>query len=150
MDGQQVGDFSPEENALLRTIDEQKQVYQSCTQQLRNVKSEIERIQQVLEQNKKRLQREFEQWFLQLREIADPKKFTGDEARALLEEATGDGASSLSSARLRQEMGVGSLNSTDASLLPDGLSGNTKIGLTGDAEVDADIQAYYKARQALG
>merc|ERR1719454_925046 len=149
MDGQQVEDFSPEEQDLLRTIDEQKQVYQSCTQQLRNVKSEIERIQQILEQNKKRLQREFEQWFLQLREIADPKKFTGDEARALLEEAPGDGGSSLSSARLRPEMGVGSLNSTDASLRPDGMSGSAKIELTGDADVDADIQAYYKARQAL-
>lgn len=120
MAGEQVDEPSADEAVLLRTIDEQKQVYQNCTTQLRAVKSEIERIQQLLEQNKKRLQRDFEQWFLQLKEAADPRKLSGDEARALLDAAPSDGGTAVSEK------------------------------WTGDATVDADIRAYYEARKALG
>lgn len=124
MSGEAPDEPSADEAVLLRTIDEQKQVYQTCTTQLRAVKAEIERIQQLLEQNKKRLQRDFEQWFLALKELADPRKLSGDEARALLDAAPAGG---------------GTVSPKEG-----------KPAWTGDATVDADIKAYYEARKAIG
>lgn len=92
---------------------------------MRTAKGDIERIQNLLEQNKKRLQREFEQWFVQLREVADPRKLTDGEAASLVGAESGG--------------------------YPVGPAGGTQDApLMGDATVDADIRAYYDARRALG
>ena len=60
----------------------QKGVYNDATGKLRKVKHDIERIQQILEQNKKRLQKDFEYWYQNLRkEATDGIKEIVEDAR---------------------------------------------------------------------
>ena len=69
----QVDDDLPEYTTLRDSIDNHKQVYQKSADKLRDIKAEIDRIQSMAAQNKKRIQRDFETWFTRLREQVDPK-----------------------------------------------------------------------------
>lgn len=63
-------------------LDAQKSSYNESTGKLRKVKHDIERIQQILEQNKKRLQKDFEYWYTNLRkEATDGIKEIVEDAR---------------------------------------------------------------------
>lgn len=57
----------PEEEELLQEMERHKAVYEKSTNLLRKKKGDIDRIKNLLEQNKTRLQRDFEQWFHTLR-----------------------------------------------------------------------------------
>ncbi|CAE8598514.1 unnamed protein product, partial [Polarella glacialis] len=57
----------PEEQREVQEIERFKGIYRDCTSELRMVKSDVEGIQRLLEQNKVRMQREFETWFAGLR-----------------------------------------------------------------------------------
>eukprot|EP00930_Biecheleria_cincta_P040763 TRINITY_DN27921_c0_g1_i1.p1 TRINITY_DN27921_c0_g1~~TRINITY_DN27921_c0_g1_i1.p1 ORF type:complete len:677 (-),score=157.25 TRINITY_DN27921_c0_g1_i1:135-2165(-) len=57
---------TPEVLALLKNIEEQKNVYKQCTERLKVVKAEIDRFKAASEQNKERLQKDFEAWYLSL------------------------------------------------------------------------------------
>merc|ERR1712151_626949 len=56
----------PEVLALLKDIEVQKRTYLQCTDRLKQVKTEIDSYKLVAEQNKERLQRDFEAWYLSL------------------------------------------------------------------------------------
>eukprot|EP00811_Abedinium_folium_P008396 NODE_1775_length_2376_cov_4.437972.p1 GENE.NODE_1775_length_2376_cov_4.437972~~NODE_1775_length_2376_cov_4.437972.p1 ORF type:complete len:721 (-),score=201.89 NODE_1775_length_2376_cov_4.437972:213-2153(-) len=74
---------SPEAHALQRSIDEQKAIYQQCTQRLHHVKAEIEQFQQARVRNQQRLQKDFEMWCAALQGTAtvegtvDPSQVQG-------------------------------------------------------------------------
>ncbi|CEM22728.1 unnamed protein product [Vitrella brassicaformis CCMP3155] len=61
-----------EEEALLTEMEQHKTTYKDCTAQLREVKGHIERIQQLMVQNKARLQRDFERWLETCRRKGPP------------------------------------------------------------------------------
>lgn len=79
----------PEEVAEIQEIDRLKVMYRERTAGLRRVKGDVERIQQLLEQNKMRLQREFEAWFASLRQQATVDNLNEDKKRELYEKVTG-------------------------------------------------------------
>jgi len=56
----------PEVCDMLREVDDHKRVYQLHTQRLRQVKEEIDSFQRSAEENKLRLQRDFESWYMSL------------------------------------------------------------------------------------
>eukprot|EP00397_Hematodinium_sp_SG-2012_P009813 GEMP01009908.1.p1 GENE.GEMP01009908.1~~GEMP01009908.1.p1 ORF type:complete len:768 (+),score=203.78 GEMP01009908.1:47-2350(+) len=128
----------PEEEALLKEMEVHKEVYTRATNALRTVKGDIERIQNMLEQNKKRLQKDFEQWFHTLRCEAsqglqeakneDAHKGNDNNGPAVTQH-TPDPVS-IKAARIRE---------MQLRVAPK----------TGDASVDKDIAEYYAAIQNI-
>ncbi|CAK0865132.1 unnamed protein product [Prorocentrum cordatum] len=53
----------PEVAALLAEIEEHKRTYHKCTERLKQAKEKIDAYRQSAEQNKERMQRDFEAWF---------------------------------------------------------------------------------------
>jgi len=84
----------PEELAEVQEIERLKATYRESTMELRRVKGDIEGIQQLLERNKLRVQREFEAWFAGLRRQASVQNLDEDKKRELYERVTGQTATS--------------------------------------------------------
>jgi len=82
----------PEELAEVQKIDHLKGAYRERTADLRRVKSEVEQIQRLLEQNRVKMQKEFEQWFVALRKQAELSKLDDGTKRELYERVVGASA----------------------------------------------------------
>eukprot|EP00930_Biecheleria_cincta_P025938 TRINITY_DN18381_c0_g1_i1.p1 TRINITY_DN18381_c0_g1~~TRINITY_DN18381_c0_g1_i1.p1 ORF type:complete len:895 (-),score=181.95 TRINITY_DN18381_c0_g1_i1:46-2730(-) len=82
----------PEELAEVQEIDRFKAMYRDRTNELRRVKSDVEGIQRLLEQNKLRMQREFESWFSGLRHRAQLGKLDEEKKKALYDKVSGASA----------------------------------------------------------
>jgi len=54
---------APEATQLLAEIEEHKRIYQQATQRLHKAREEIEQLKKSAEQNKQRLQQDFEAWY---------------------------------------------------------------------------------------
>lgn len=128
-------DFSqqadPEEEAVLKEMEGHKEVYTRATNALRKVKGDIERIQNMLEQNKKRLQKDFELWFHTLRM----------EASQGLQETKEEMA--------KAKTPTASAGKTPISATTKSITLDTGAPKTGDASVDNDIAEYYAALQNI-
>eukprot|EP00403_Amphidinium_massartii_P049291 CAMPEP_0178463526 /NCGR_PEP_ID=MMETSP0689_2-20121128/50379_1 /TAXON_ID=160604 /ORGANISM="Amphidinium massartii, Strain CS-259" /LENGTH=870 /DNA_ID=CAMNT_0020090413 /DNA_START=81 /DNA_END=2693 /DNA_ORIENTATION=- len=99
VDGATVLEDGPEEQAELHEIERLKGIYREKTGELRSVKGDIERIQGMLEQIKKRRQREFETWFANLRKKTSLEDMEDEKKRELYEKVVA-GPSAPASARL--------------------------------------------------
>lgn len=95
-DGQPLED-GPEELAELREIESLKGEYRDRTAQLRQVKGDVERIQRLLEQNKVRMQREFEAWFAELRRQTSLEELPEERRRELYAQIVGKSVPASSS-----------------------------------------------------
>lgn len=62
MDGNNVPLEHPKEEQLRRELEDYKYQYRQGVSELRNLKSEIEGIQKMLENSRKRMQADFENW----------------------------------------------------------------------------------------
>jgi len=113
-----------EEQALLAKLERDKKIYADATGRLRHVKHDIERIQQVLEQNKKRLQKDFESWFVSLRK-----------------EAT-ESLKVLNNVEEVEEVERGTEKKNNKLIDP---TTGEAVKLTGNKEVDNDVEAFYRA-----
>lgn len=82
----------PEELAEVQEIDRFKSMYRERTNELRRVKSDVEGIQRLLEQNKVRMQRDFESWFSGLRNRAQLGKLDEEKKKALYDKVSGASA----------------------------------------------------------
>lgn len=87
----------PEELAEVEKIDQFKTVYKERTAQLRRVKEDIEGIQRLMEQSKVRMQRDFETWFVGLRQRAQLDALDEESKKELYEKVTGGTATSTPS-----------------------------------------------------
>merc|ERR1711920_229845 len=85
--------------------------YREKTSELRAIRSEVEGIQRLLEQNKTKMQKEFETWFSGLRRQASLDGHDEDTKRGLYEKVTG--------------------NSLDGSTTPASGTGSTRPTLNG-------------------
>lgn len=123
----------PEEERCKRSIEGEKEAYRGAFGRLKELKTEIEHLQLLLEQSRQRLQKDFDGWFLLL-------------------EGQAHGAP--------QPDALGHPPPRDASLLAGSAKGSGPAAhgggarpvqpqLTGNAEVDAEILAFYQARESL-
>jgi len=134
--GQNNTENSAEETELLQQLDIHKQKYFDKTSELRKAKSDIERLQNLLEQNKKRLQRDFETWFVSLRK----------EATASLEKIVSE-VRNTSNTSNTDISGVGGTKSFYSNS-PKGRTG-AGVQSVGDAKIDAEISGFYSALNKL-
>jgi len=120
----------PEEAAMKAQMEAEKARYKENFEQLKKFKAEIEHIQHLLESSRVRLQKDFESWFET--KVGGVKKERADvRAQARADEraaARGGGAHVSASLPVHQPQ----------------LSTST-----GNAEADADIAAFYAAREQL-
>lgn len=122
-----------EEESLLRAkVEAEKRSYKSGFARLKELKAEIEHLQLLLEQSRRRMQQDFEGWWVgqqpQTSEAPATPHAPGGASPHPLEQdaalANGDGGSSRG-------------------------AGGGGPPLTGNAEVDAEIVAFYQAREGL-
>ena len=139
-------------------IDREKAAYKETLEQLSGLKGSIEAIQQKLEKGRLKLQSDFDIWYHQV--VGDKEnqvEYTEDSIETIYDQGweTGlatkreDISSSSSSAvddpkekTLIVQQSITTESQNDFKL-PDG------IKLTGNPEADADIIAFYKAKEVL-
>lgn len=138
----------PEEEQYKGTIEAEKERYKRSFNRLKELKTEIEHLQLMLEQSRKRLQKDFDGWFLLLERQghgapqppgypAPGNPLAGQEyAQHALQHAYPPSAPSGAPSQPRAAPGGGG-------------GGPAQPQLTGNAEVDAEILAFYKARESL-
>lgn len=215
--------MDPEEEQYLQSIEREKNAYKDNFNKLRELKSEIEHIQMMLEKSRVQLQKDFEQWYgvmltQQGLTVQTPSQTSGSSLRGSGEFGVASSSSSSSSgvggaaagaggggrppsgggrtSRAGTLPPVGSSGSMDAPLSArsststattatvatsssqsssqsqgssrtvreawgarpppapagpsaSGANGASGVASTGDAQADADIAAFYKARESL-
>ena len=114
---------SAEEELLMASMEAEKRAYKEGAVRLRELKAEIEHLQHILAQSRRRLQQDFESWYAAKGAAAADDEQPTTRAVAAMERGQGKGAAGGSS------------------------SGGPP--LTGNAEVDAEILAFYQARETL-
>ncbi len=112
------GGESGEEAQLMAQMEQEKRTYKEGAGRLRELKAEIEHLQHILAQSRRRLQQDFEGWY------AAKCNTPSEAAGAPPQHASPRGQPSVE----RRQGGP---------------------PLTGDAKVDAEILAFYQAREAL-
>mmetsp|Transcript_14140 Transcript_14140/g.47146 ORF Transcript_14140/g.47146 Transcript_14140/m.47146 type:complete len:765 (+) Transcript_14140:51-2345(+) len=126
------GGACEEESQLRAKVEAEKRSYKSGFARLKELKAEIEHLQLLLEQSRRRMQQDFEGWWVgqqpQTSEAPATPRAPGGASPHPLEQdaalANGDGGSSRG-------------------------AGGGGPPLTGNAEVDAEIVAFYQAREGL-
>ncbi|KAF4689838.1 hypothetical protein FOZ62_008404, partial [Perkinsus olseni] len=87
-EGEELPVESEEEiRSCTREIEKQTAVYKACADKLRGVRSDIERIQRMMEQSRKRLQKDFERWYASIRRKVDVSALSNDMRKGILEKA---------------------------------------------------------------
>eukprot|EP00762_Andalucia_godoyi_P002959 ANDGO_04112.mRNA.1 Kinesin-like protein KLP1 len=166
----QNGEVSSEEQQYLMEMDREKTKYKDSFAKLRDLKSEIEGIQRLLEKGKVQLQKDFEQWYLVMLQQQGLQVKRDDHANnhsavhvshstSTLSSLTSHDSSSLVSSSLSShsssvrgsEPNLQNLKNRDQQPQSQLLHGPKQAwgASTGDAEADADIAAFYKARESL-
>ena len=154
----EVGEADPEEDKAKLQIEREKTAYKASFERLRELKKEIEHVQLLLEQSRKRLQSDFEQWLqLMLRQQQKPAPTAASPA------PSGLGAAAPRSAVSKRSL------SFDVPPLGSGVKGTPGVSegrrglgsvdeavlkqaaplLTGNAEADRDIIKFIQARNEL-
>ena len=154
----EAGEADPEEDKAKLQIEREKTAYKASFERLRELKKEIEHVQLLLEQSRKRLQSDFEQWLqLMLRQQQKPAPTATSPA------PSGLGATAPRSAVSKRSLsfdvpplgsgvkgtpslsgGGGGLGSVDEAVLK-----QAAPLLTGNAEADRDIIKFIQARNEL-
>ncbi|KAL1525694.1 hypothetical protein AB1Y20_020543 [Prymnesium parvum] len=118
------GASAAEEDALREQMEIEKRSYKEGFAKLKEHKAEIEHLQHLLEQSRRRLQQDFENWFAKQR----PSNISPQ-----------NGGLSVTGS---DEGYTGSIPRSPA-------GGGAGPMLTGNKEVDAEIMAFYQARESL-
>lgn len=156
----------PEEERCKALIEKEKNAYHNPFNRLRDLKKEIEHLQMLLEQSRKRLTQDFEQWLtLMLRQQQQQQGGAGPASPAPPQRPAalglpGGGVTHSVAAGPRQAWGAGDAGARappvhTVGALPHGSPQQpTRSGaggplMTGDAAADADILAFYEAREKL-
>ncbi|XP_063040077.1 kinesin-like protein KIF6 [Engraulis encrasicolus] len=157
-------DPDPVEQRLLADIKEEKSHYKTCFGRLKGLKTEIEHLQLLLDKTKVKILMDFQEWWSQeahrtqgSQEAHRTQRQKSDVSPAALVSSTHVTTPPVTSglSSVRRE------TSTSASPLPLSKDYNhtralsstnlseSSVPLTGDEKVDADILAFFKARQSL-
>eukprot|EP01138_Halocafeteria_seosinensis_P000681 gb/GECG01000697.1/.p1 GENE.gb/GECG01000697.1/~~gb/GECG01000697.1/.p1 ORF type:complete len:767 (+),score=130.76 gb/GECG01000697.1/:1-2301(+) len=116
----------PEESRMKSEIEEQKKIYKESFDKLKNLKTEIEYTQKLLENGKLRLGQEFERWYAACSQVLDDLDQTGVSE-----------VQSVSTSEPSIQDG------TTESELPPG------VKLTGNPDADKDIIEFYRTKYRM-
>lgn len=146
-DGGAEPEVDPEEERAKAQIDEEKVKYKRGYAELKALKGEIEHLQLMLERSRKTLQKDFESWFSTAARQAVARE-KADAVRA----SKGSGAAVASVRASTLELGGAGAGAGGAGVnTPRTVAARKAAGpmLTGNPQADADIIAFYKARDEL-
>nr|AAI24112.1 Zgc:152746 [Danio rerio]AAI65719.1 Zgc:152746 protein [Danio rerio] len=148
---QTESELDPFEEKILTQIEEEKKNYKITSGCLKDLKTEIEHLQLLLEKSKVKIQRDFENWWTQegARLQGHSGENTGNNRRGISplshmltrKNNLKDDDSDLHEGRQGEIRDKRSLPSCDFS--------STPFSLTGDKKTDADIEAFIRARHNL-
>ncbi|XP_063683235.1 kinesin-like protein KIF6 [Bolinopsis microptera] len=171
-----VAEFDPKEEELKKLIESEKESYKQRFARLRELKTGIEHLQHLLEQQRVRLQRDFELWYVEQAagtqqgrtawKTPSPKHLASltDEVRSSGNPTPNTDLPSppmsKESSYLSNHNSVLSNNSNTKNPVPSIRSNDQKSwsvsqstvkngALTGDAGVDNDIMSFMRAREAI-
>jgi len=136
----------PEEEKYKGTIESEKELYKHNFNRLKELKTEIEHLQLMLEQSRKRLQKDFDGWFLML----ERQGGGAQPAHAQAYPPAGYPPAGYPPAGYPQAGQAYTAPPRSAPLAPPPAAGGAgQPALTGNPEVDAEILAFYRARESL-
>eukprot|EP00164_Ancoracysta_twista_P002672 GFYU01003552.1.p1 GENE.GFYU01003552.1~~GFYU01003552.1.p1 ORF type:complete len:829 (-),score=201.78 GFYU01003552.1:170-2656(-) len=130
----------PEEDHLRHVLADEKTKYNDLLKKLKHIKPEIEHIQHLLEQSRMKMQKDFEEWYTIMLKLAADAPQTppqSDEVRSAWASPGADPTVRRSSKMMRSSTNPVAVS--DGSVVPES-------ALTGNAEADAEIKAFYEAR----
>ncbi|CAE7652453.1 KIF6 [Symbiodinium pilosum] len=130
----------PEELAEVSEIERLKSQYREKTGELRHVKSDVEGIQRLLEQNQARVRREFETWFSGLRSRANLSKMDEEKKKELFDKVSGNSGSTTPTKEANDKVSPSSTSASKVVLT------TTPSGTPANAPRAAeDLAAFYAA-----
>ena len=156
--------------AIKVRMDEHKQTYRSNFQKLRELKGEIERIQKLLEKSRVTMQEDFEAWRgVMLRQcersepvqpsfvnseraVASPQSHPVRQSSGFRDYTRTQEVASMEAeppSKAQSAWGSPRNSSRHEPPPPQDLSSSSTMPLTGNAEADADIRAFYAAKEKL-
>jgi kinesin family protein 6/9 len=145
----QNGQISEEERQMVTAMESEKQRYKENYNRLRDLKSEIEGIQRMLEKSKVQLQKDFEQWYLVMLQ-QQGLQINKENQNASM---TSSASTALSTGTTAPSTNYSSVNASTSSVATSAaVDGKVKYAWgvsTGDAEADADIAAFYAAKESI-
>ncbi|XP_066531447.1 kinesin-like protein KIF6 isoform X2 [Hoplias malabaricus] len=144
----------PVEERLRNQIEEQKKKYKNTFGHLKGLKTEIEHLQHLLQRSKIKLQRDFEDWWIQeATKLQDQRSDTNeacqDNPTSHLFFRGSTPRDDVIDSKERKLRDVATASSRELRALSSTRLSSTSIPLTGDQQTDADILAFIKARQSL-
>jgi len=160
--GEKMGEdrTSSDENFLTNAINQEKTVYKETLESLRELKSVIERTQKMVEKGRLKLQADFDTWYHEV---------CHEESQTHIQRPSNEGKSNLVEPNSKPCKNTRNEDRTQSIVEPSSLvvGGRRRgakqpvaesqndfklppgIQLTGNAEADADIIAFFKAKEVL-
>ena len=141
---EEEAEVDEEEQSLLRQLEERKAEYKRTFQKLREHKKEIDHVQAMLEKSRKRMQKEFEEWYAKAM-ASEPEMTEGHPAQPSAAWGTPPASAegTPSAGCIAPVVAEAKPSIVEAGATPDG------VVLTGNKDVDDDILAFYQAKQDL-
>ncbi|KAG8470575.1 hypothetical protein KFE25_008996 [Diacronema lutheri] len=136
----------PEEDKYKATIELEKEAYKANFNRLKELKTEIEHLQLLLEQSRKRLQKDFDGWFLLLERQGQQQT---QPASAYPVPASPHACAYACAPPGGAPLGAQRTAPQPPRAVQGGGGPAQPPQLTGNAEVDAEILAFYRARESL-
>lgn len=136
-------DMCHEEIDLRKSIENDKTIYKESFQQLRELKGNIEHIQKLMGKSRGKLQSDFDIWYREMN--GERQNSIGAYARLsqdTVKITNGQGKEEIIE-RIKPQKEHNDVGSSRVNTLPLGVT------LTGNDDADADIIAFYKAKEAL-
>ncbi|KAJ7991314.1 hypothetical protein DPEC_G00296040 [Dallia pectoralis] len=153
-------EVDPVEENICRQVEEEKKSYKITLGCLKTMKTEIEHLQLLLERSKVKLQRDFQDWWVQETARMQVPKSNGVACQSLNQAMQSSNLSCLNPVLTRDQVLSGNVQDFPAregstrsthklkALTSDELS-KSPIPLTGDQQTDTDILAFIKARHNI-
>ncbi|CAF0834221.1 unnamed protein product [Brachionus calyciflorus] len=155
-----------EYESIRKTMEFEKENYRQNFEKLKNLKTQIEHAQYLIEKSQVKLQKDFENWWTEQCELNEQKqqKLQGLDRNDSISTIPSTANSLSTSSRINSSVNNSTLNQSYQSekfsandygegyrKLPeiDSKNSNSKINLTGDSEIDADITAFINARKRI-
>lgn len=161
--------MDPVEEDLKRQIEREKESYKNTFSRLRELKTGIEHLQHILEQQRVRLQKDFENWFAEqaaaIIQQSKPawktpspkisqrnKSPTSSQISQVISPASEADSYSVAHENINVPQPIPPISKKSPTWLGQNAKDNRKTehnGVTDDSNVDDDIMAFMRARQAL-
>ena len=149
-EGKSTDDVDPQEHVLTKEMSKQKHIYNSNYRQLREQKNEIMQVRNLLDRGMMKLQNDFEEWHARIIDVAQRQESSMRDEKLLSPTKTYRPVMpAMTESKVEDQTSSRSKNNTEEEEDRRSFSEKHGVKLSGNAEADAEIIAFYRARLKL-